>query len=260
MKVVILAGGMGSRLQEETAVTPKPLIPIGEEPLLWHLMKIYSSYGFNDFIICLGYKGEAIKKYFADYFLSHSDVTFDFSKGEKGMTVGHSRIDPWKVTLVDTGLQTQTGGRVKRIEPFVKGETFMLANGDTVTDLNFGEMLKFHQQHKKPATIAVVSPPGKFGVVQKDKDGRALKFVEKPTDGALIHAGFAILNPSIFKYLVGGDEMVWEKMALERMATEGQLMTYEHTGFWKCMDTLKNKKELEALWNSPKVPWKIWKD
>lgn len=259
VKVVILAGGLGTRLEEETVSIPKPLVNVGEYPILWHIMKIYSACGFNDFIICLGYKGYLIKQYFANYFLHHSDVTFDFSSGEEKMVIHSRKAEPWRVTLVDTGLKTQTGGRIKRIESYIDGNTFMLSYGDTVSNINMRKLLEFHHKHGKAATLSAVQPPGKWGSVKLGNKGQVQSFIEKPVgDGAWINGGFFVLNTSIFKYLTKADETVWEWDPLERLAQDGQLMSYEHSGFWKCMDTLRNKNELEQLWLEGNPPWRIW--
>ena len=260
MKVVILAGGLGTRLEEETVAIPKPLVQVGGYPILWHIMKIYHAAGFNEFIVPLGYKGYLIKEYFANYFLHRSDVTFDFSKGEEQVIIHSKKVESWKVTLVDTGLNTQTGGRVKRIQPFVKDESFMLTYGDTVSNIDMKDLVKFHRGHKKSATLTAVQPPGKWGALQLSKDHKVERFNEKPAgDGGWINGGFFVLNPDIFGYLRQGDETVWEREPLEKLACDGQLMSYVHRGFWKCMDTLRNKRELEDLW-AQDCPWKIWKD
>lgn len=260
VKVVILAGGLGTRLEEETVSIPKPLVSVGEYPILWHIMKIYSHWGFNDFIICLGYKGYLIKEYFANYFLHHSDVTFDFSYKEEKMVIHSRNVEPWKVTLVDTGFNTQTGGRIKRIEPYLDGDTFMLSYGDTVSNINMKELLAFHQRHGKAATLSAVQPPGKWGALKLGAKGKVESFIEKPVgDGGWINGGFFVLDRAIFKYLTKGDDTVWEWDPLENLSKSGQLMSFMHEGFWKCMDTLRNKKELEQLWSSDQVPWKVWR-
>ncbi|WP_457625254.1 glucose-1-phosphate cytidylyltransferase [Persephonella sp.] len=257
MKVVILAGGFGTRLSEETDIKPKPMVEIGGKPILWHIMKIYSTYGFNDFIICLGYKGYVIKEYFSNYFLHMSDVTIDLKSNQ--MEIHNVKTEPWRVTLIDTGLSTMTGGRIKRIQPYVGNETFMLTYGDGVGNINIRELLEFHKKHGKYATLTAVQPSGRFGAL--DLNGNEIKaFKEKPKgDGAWINGGFFVLEPQIFNY-IEGDETIWERDPLENLAKDGQLMAYKHTGFWKPMDTLRDKRELEALWQSGNPPWKVWND
>ncbi len=258
MKVVILAGGFGTRLSEETQVKPKPMVEIGGKPILWHIMKIYSAYGFNDFIICLGYMGHVIKKFFANYFLYTADITIDLEKNT--LEVHNAKAEPWKVTLVDTGLYTQTGGRIKRIQKYIGNETFMLTYGDGVADINIKKLVEFHKSHGKYATITAVQPPGRFGGLVLDEKGQVVEFKEKPKgDGAWINGGFFVLEPEIFNY-IEGDHIPWEGAPLERLTKDGQLVAYRHTGFWQCMDTLRDKNYLEKLWNSGKAPWKIWKD
>jgi len=257
MKVVILAGGFGTRLSEETEIKPKPMVEIGGKPILWHIMKIYSSFGFNDFIICLGYKGYVIKEYFANYFLHMSDVTIDLKNNK--IEIHNVKSEPWRVTLVDTGLNTMTGGRIKRIQQYVADETFMLTYGDGLGNININELLEFHRKHGKYATITAVQPTGRFGAL-KLKGNQVLAFKEKPKgDGGWINGGFFVLEPEIFNY-IEGDETVWEKEPLENLAKDGQLMAYKHKGFWKPMDTLRDKRELESLWQSGNPPWKIWDD
>jgi glucose-1-phosphate cytidylyltransferase len=257
MKVVILAGGFGTRLSEETDIKPKPMVEIGGKPILWHIMKIYSAYGFNNFIICLGYKGYVIKEYFANYFLHMSDVTIDLKSNQ--MEIHNVKTEPWRVTLIDTGLNTMTGGRIKRIQPYIGNETFMLTYGDGVGNINIRELLEFHKKHGKYATLTAVQPSGRFGAL--DLNGNEIKaFKEKPKgDGAWINGGFFVLEPQIFDY-IEGDETIWERDPLENLAKDGQLMAYKHTGFWKPMDTLRDKRELEALWQSGNPPWKVWND
>lgn len=257
MKVVILAGGFGTRLSEETDLKPKPMVEIGGKPILWHIMKIYSAYGFNDFIICLGYKGYIIKEYFANYFLHLSDVTIDLKNNQ--MEVHSVKTEPWKVTLVDTGLNTMTGGRIKRIKSYIGKETFMLTYGDGVGNINIRELLEFHKNHGKYATLTAVQPSGRFGSLDLN-DSRVKAFKEKPKgDGAWINGGFFVLEHQIFDY-IEGDETVWERDPLENLAKDGKLMAYKHTNFWKPMDTLRDKKELEMLWNTGNAPWKVWND
>ena len=256
MKVVILAGGFGTRISEESHLKPKPMVEIGEQPILWHIMKYYSQFGFNDFIICLGYKQYIVKEYFAQYFLHTADVTFDLSKNE--MQVHNNYAEPWRVTLVDTGLNTMTGGRVKRVKEYIGDETFFLTYGDGVSDVDLKELLAFHQSHGKIATITGVNVGQNFGVINVDEEGRIVEFREKSSDdGKIINGGFMVMNPGIFDYLAG-DETVLEKAPMENLAKDGELMAYRHSGFWKCMDTMRDRKQLEDLWNSGKAPWKIW--
>ena len=258
MKVVILAGGFGTRLSEETEFRPKPMVEIGGHPIIWHIMKIYSAYGYNEFLVCLGYKGYIIKEYFANYFLHMSDVTFNLKTGE--MTLHRSNSEDWKVTLIDTGLNTMTGGRIKRVKNFIRDETFMVTYGDGVSDVNVKRLVEFHRENHKYATLTAVQPPGKFGSLSLDISSRVTKFTEKPAgDGAWINAGFFVLEPAIFDY-IEGDSTSWEREPLENLAKDGQLVAYKHYGFWKCMDTLRDKRELEKLWNSGNPPWKVWKD
>ena len=258
MKVVILAGGFGTRISEESHLKPKPMIEIGEQPILWHIMKQYSHYGFNEFVICLGYKAYAIKEYFSDYFLHTSDVTFDLAKNE--MTVHDNYSEPWKVTLIDTGLNTMTGGRVKRIQPYVDNEPFMLTYGDGVSDVNIAKLLEFHQTHGKLATMTAINVGQRFGVLDIDENNTIQAFREKnDNDGGMINAGFMVLQPEIFDY-ISGDSTVFEKEPLESVAKQGELMAYKHEGFWQCMDTQRDKQKLEELWASGKAPWKVWND
>jgi len=258
MKVVILAGGMGTRLSEETDLKPKPMAEIGEKPMLWHIMKIYSHYGFNDFVLCLGYKGYMIKEYFANYFLHQADVTIDMKNNK--MEVHHKKAEPWRVTMVDTGLNTMTGGRVKRIQKYVGNEPFMLTYGDGVADIDLKKLVAFHRQHGGHATITAIQPLGRFGAIAMKKDGSVKAFQEKPQgDGAWINGGFFVLEPQIFNYIQDGDPTIWEREPLEGLAKDGQLTAYQHKGFWKCMDTLRDKTELENFWKSGKAPWKVWK-
>ena len=256
MKVVILAGGFGTRLSEETDLRPKPMVEIGGRPILWHIMKIYSSFGFNDFIICLGYKGYVIKEYFANYFIHNSDLTISLK--DNTIEVHNSNCEPWKVTLLDTGLNTQTGGRIKRVQRYIGNETFMATYGDGVGDINIKELLEFHKKHGKYATVTAVQPSGRFGVLNIDDKNLVLNFEEKPKgDKAWINGGFFVLEPQIFEYIKGDDTM-WEREPLENLAKDGQFVAYKHYGFWKPMDTLRDKRELEELWNSGKPPWKVW--
>ena len=257
MKVVILAGGYGTRISEESHLKPKPMVEIGDKPILWHIMKSYSAYGFNEFVICGGYKQQVIKEYFANYYLHQSDITFDFTKGYH-CAINHSDAEPWKVTIVDTGLDTMTGGRVKRIKKYVGNETFMLTYGDGVCDINFDALLKFHKEHKKIATITSVNIGQRFGCLEFGSDNSIISFREKSIkDGNYINAGFMVLNPKIFDYLKG-DKTVFEKEPLEKLAANGELKAYKHDGFWQCMDTLRDKQYLESLWAENKAPWKVW--
>lgn len=255
MKIVILAGGLGTRISEESHLKPKPMIEIGERPILWHVMKIYSSYGYNDFIICLGYKGYLVKEFFADYFLHTSDITFDLAKNE--MIVHNNYSEPWRVTLVDTGLNTMTGGRVKQIEQYVDNEPFMLTYGDGVADVNIRELEKFHRSHGKIATLTSINVRQRFGIL--DIENNAIRsFREKADkDGSMINGGFMVMNPEIFDY-IAGDSTVFEKEPLEALAAKGELMAFHHEGFWQCMDTQRDKEQLESQWNSGDAPWKLW--
>ncbi len=256
MKVVLLAGGFGTRISEESHLKPKPMIEIGEKPILWHIMKYYSQFGFHEFVICLGYKQYVVKEFFADYFLHTSDVTFDLANNR--MEVHNNYSEPWKVTLVDTGLNTMTGGRVKRIRPYVEEEPFMLTYGDGVADIDLNALAEFHKNHGKIATLTTVNVGQKFGVLDLNSSGQVQAFREKSdNDGALINGGFMVFNPGIFDYLED-DTTVLEKAPLENLVRDGQLMAYCHEGFWKCMDTQRDKNQLEAMWQSGKAPWKIW--
>ena len=256
MKAVILAGGLGTRLSEETVVRPKPMVEIGGRPILWHILKIYSAHDIRDFIVCCGYKGYVIKEYFANYFLHMSDVTFDMQSNQ--MEVHHRKAEPWRVTLVDTGDNTLTGGRLKRVEQYLRGEeAFCFTYGDGVADVNITEQLDFHRSHGKLATVMSVQPPGRFGAL--DLDGNRVKgFIEKPQgDGGWINAGFFVLSPEVLN-LIEGDTITWEAEPLGQLAASGQLVAYAHKGFWQPMDTLRDKSQLEELWSSGKAPWKIW--
>lgn len=256
MKVVILAGGFGTRLSEETVNIPKPMVEIGGKPILWHIMKIYSHYGYNDFIICLGYKGYIIKEYFMNYFMHMSDITVDLSNG--GIKVHNSKAENWKVTLVDTGLDTMTGGRIKRIKDHLNGERFMLTYGDGVGDVNINSLVKFHESHGKLATMTAVQPSGRFGALRINDDKKVESFVEKPAgDGAWINGGFFVLEPQVIDY-IKDDNTIWEREPLENLTKESQLFAYKHEGFWKPMDTLRDKIELEKLWSTKEAPWKVW--
>ncbi len=257
MKVVILAGGFGTRISEESHLKPKPMIEIGEKPILWHIMKHYSQYGYNEFIICLGYKQYVVKEFFADYFLHTSDVTFDLVNNS--MKVHNNYSEPWKVTLIDTGLHTMTGGRVKRIKEYVGNEPFMLTYGDGVSDINLKELEEFHRAHGKIATISAVNIGQRFGVLDLSGDGQIHSFREKnDSDGGVINGGFMVMNPEVFDY-IAGDSTVFEKEPLENLAKNGELMAYRHHGFWKCMDTQRDKMQLEEMWASGHAPWKTWK-
>jgi glucose-1-phosphate cytidylyltransferase len=258
MKVVILAGGLGTRLMEETDARPKPMVEIGGKPILWHIMKIYESFGFNEFVICLGYKAHLIKEYFLNYYLYNSDVTVELEKNK--VEVHFSNTESFKVTLVDTGLNTNTAGRIKKIEKYVKGEQFMLTYGDGVSDVNIKEVLKFHNSHDKLVTLTSVQVPGRFGNLETDKNGVVSNFDEKPDgDGMWINGGFFVLESGIFKYLEGEmDNIQWEKVPLSKIAQDGQLAAYRHSGFWKCMDALRDRLELEEMWKTNSAKWKIW--
>lgn len=257
MKAVILAGGLGTRISEETYVRPKPMIEIGGKPILWHIMKIYSAYGINDFVICCGYKGYLIKEYFANYFLHMSDVTFDISKNS--MEVHQRSAEPWRVTLIDTGENTMTGGRLRRVASFLKDEeSFCFTYGDGVSDINIADLIAFHRSQKVKATLTATLPPGRFGVLDLE-DHKVRSFKEKPKgEGGMINGGFFVLSPKVLDY-INDDTTVWESTPLERLANEGQLAAFEHNGFWQPMDTLRDKNLLEDLWASGKAPWKVWK-
>ena len=257
MKVVILAGGLGTRISEESHLKPKPMIEVGDAPILWHIMKYYSSYGFNEFIICCGYKGYVIKEYFADYYLHRSDVTFDFANNNE-MIIHNNVAEPWKVTVVDTGLHTMTGGRLKRIQKYVGDQTFMMTYGDGVSDIDPDALLEFHRVHKKAATHTAIQPGGRFGVLDIDDNETVRQFSEKAKeDGGRIKAGFMVLEPEVFDY-IEGDDTFFEKEPLENLALDGKLAAYRHEGFWKCMDTMRDKGMLDELWNSGQAPWKRW--
>jgi len=256
MKVVLLAGGLGTRLSEETVLRPKPMVEIGGMPILWHIMKIYSSYGFNDFIICLGYKGYVVKEYFANYFLHQSDVTIDLTTNS--VKVHDSQAEPWKITLVDTGNDTMTGGRIKRIKHHVGNETFMLTYGDGVSDINISALLNYHNKNGKYCTVTSVQPSGRFGAINLNDNNTVHSFMEKPKgDGAWINGGFFVCEPEVFDY-ISGDSTVWEREPMEKIAAEGQMIAFKHEGFWKPMDTLRDKQELEEHWLQNKAKWKVW--
>ena len=256
MKAVILAGGLGTRISEESSARPKPMIEIGGKPLLWHILKTYSHYGINDFVICCGYKGYVIKEYFANYFLHMSDVTFNMSNNE--MQVHQRSAEPWRVTLVDTGEHTMTGGRVKRVAEYVSGdEAFCLTYGDGLSDVNISALISFHKAQKVKATLTATTPPGRFGSLVL-KGSKVSTFLEKPKgDGAMINGGFFVLSPDVMDY-IDGDAATWERGPLERLANEGNLAAYQHHGFWQPMDTLRDKLYLEDLWQSGRAPWKTW--
>lgn len=259
MKIVILAGGFGTRISEESQFRPKPMIEIGGMPILWHIMKLYSYYGFHDFVICAGYKQHMIKEWFNNYFLYTSDVTFDFTEG-KQVVLHEQHSEPWRVTVVDTGLNTMTGGRIKRIQKYVGNEPFMLTYGDGVCDVNIGKLVAFHQNHGKLATLTAVKLQQSKGILDIGGDNAVRAFREKSArDSAPINAGFMVLEPQVFDYL-DGDDCVFEQAPLTRLAEEGQLMSYQHTGFWQCMDTEREKKELEQLWSTGHASWKVWDD
>jgi len=255
MKAVILAGGFGTRLTEETQVRPKPMIEIGGQPMLWHIMKIYSHYGINEFIICLGYKGYFIKEYFADYFLHQSDITFDFINNE---TIIHNHhCEPWRVTLVDTGVNTMTGGRLKRVKDYIGDDTFCFTYGDGVADINITELVSYHKQNGALATITAVQPPGRFGALELTEK-HVTGFKEKPKgDNSWINGGFFVLEPKVIDY-INDDATVWEREPLEALAGQGQLTAFKHDGFWLPMDTLRDKNQLEQLWEADNAPWKVW--
>lgn len=257
MKVVILAGGYGTRISEESHLKPKPMVEVGDKPILWHIMKEYSHYGFNDFIICCGYKQHVIKEWFADYYLYNSDVTFDFANDNK-MTIHQNVAEPWKVTLVDTGTDTMTGGRVKRVQKYIGDETFMLTYGDAVCDININELLEYHKSHGKIATITAASVGQRFGVLTIDEEQAITAFREKnDMDGSRINAGYMVMEPQIFEY-IKDDHTVFEKEPLETVAQMGELKAYKFNGFWQCMDTKREKDKLDEMWNSGNAPWKVW--
>jgi glucose-1-phosphate cytidylyltransferase len=257
MKVVLLAGGLGTRLSEETDTKPKPMVEIGGKPILWHIMKIYSQYGFNEFIVCLGYKGYVIKEYFANYFRHQSDLTIDLKNNTT--EIHNSTAEPWKISLIDTGVNTMTGGRIKRIQPYIGNEPFLLTYGDGVSDVNLKELVEFHKQSGKLLTVTSIQPTGRFGSLEIDDNNSVQKFVEKPKgDGAWINAGFFVCEPRIFDF-INGDDTIFEKDPLEKIAEMNELKAFKHDGFWKPMDSLRDKYELENLWQSNKAPWKTWK-
>jgi glucose-1-phosphate cytidylyltransferase len=255
MKAVILAGGLGSRLSEETTVRPKPMVEVGGKPILWHIMKLYSAHGITEFVICLGYKGYMIKEYFANYYLHTCDVSFDLAQG--AMEVHRSATEPWRVTLVDTGEDTMTGGRLKRVLPYVADEEFCFTYGDGLTDLDVRKVIAFHREQGTIATVTAVQPPGRFGALRID-GSRARGFEEKPRgDGGWMNGGFFVLSPEVGRYL-NGDETVWEQEPLRKLAEDGELACFRHEGFWHAMDTLRDRNELERLWESGQAPWRVW--
>lgn len=258
MKVLLLAGGFGTRISEESQSKPKPMVELGGMPILWHIMKIYRHYGFNDFVILAGYKQHVIKEYFADYFLHTSDITFDFSGGKNDMIVHRSTLEPWKVTVVDTGLKTMTGGRVKRVKDYIGNEPFLLTYGDGVADINIADLVKFHKSHGKMVTLSAYNAGQRFGVLDIDQNGHIKEFREKTKgDGNLVNIGYMVCQPEFLNF-IKDDQTVLEKEPLERAAGENQLMAFKHDGYWQCMDTLREKQVLEELWNSGKAPWKVW--
>jgi glucose-1-phosphate cytidylyltransferase len=257
MKVVILAGGYGTRISEESHLKPKPMIEIGGRPILWHIMKTYSHYGFNDFIVCLGYKGYCIKEYFAHYFLHESDVTFDFRNTSERIIHNHS-AEPWTVTLVNTGVETMTGGRVKQVRPYVGEEPFMLTYGDGVADVDIAGLVAYHKSHGKLATVTSIQPSGRFGALDLHESSQVKGFQEKPKgDGSWINGGFFVLEPEVFGY-IDGDATIFERQPLEGLARDGQLVAYKHPGFWQPMDTMRDRDHLEDLWKTGSAPWKVW--
>ena len=259
MKVVILAGGYGTRISEESMTRPKPMIEINGDPILWHIMKEYSHYGFNEFIICAGYKQHIIKEFFANYYLHHSDITFDFS-AENSMTVHNNVVEPWKVTIVDTGLNTLTGGRIKRVRKYIGEQPFLLTYGDGVCDVNITDVVAFHKRHGRLATMTAVQPGGRFGTLEIDGNGVIEQFAEKrKEDGGWINGGYMVLEPQVFDY-IEGDSTTFERKPLEKLSEEGQLIAYKYNGFWQCMDTMKDKMYLEELLEENKAPWKVWED
>lgn len=256
MKVVILAGGLGTRLSEETSLRPKPMVDIGDKPILWHIMKIYSTYGFNDFVICLGYKGYIVKEYFTNYFLHQSDVTIDLVNNN--IETHQTEAEPWKITLVDTGKVSMTGGRIKRIQKYVGNETFLLTYGDGVADVNINALVDFHQKSKKMVTVTAVQPSGRFGALNLDENDNVSSFLEKPKgDGSWINGGFFVCEPTVFNF-IKDDLTIWEKEPMENIAKAGEMASFKHYGFWKPMDTLRDKQELESDWNNGKAQWKTW--
>jgi len=259
MKVVLLAGGFGTRLSEETDIKPKPMLQVGGHPILWHIMKIYSHYGFNEFVILLGYKGYTIKEYFANYFLHQSDITIDLKYNS--MSVLNNTSEPWKVTLLDTGLHSMTGARIKKAREFLGNEPFMLTYGDGVGNIEIDKLLEFHKSHGGTVTITSTQPEGRFGALKLGEDNLVSEFMEKPKgDGNWINAGFFICEPEVFDYIADGDDVIFEQEPLKNLAKDGKIFTYQHSGFWQPMDTLRDKKKLEMMWTENKAEWKIWND
>ena len=258
MKVVIFAGGRGTRISEESHLKPKPMIEIGGKPILWHIMKLYEKYGFTEFIICLGYKGYVIKEYFANYFLHNADVTIDLANNQ--IEVHNTKSENFKVTLVETGLDTMTAGRLQRIKQYITEEEFLLTYGDGVSNVNIDELIGFHHAHKKIATMTSVIPEGRFGIIEVSQEGQVKNFIEKPKDdNYIINAGFFVLNRKVFDYLQDDmTEIMWEQEPLNKLTADGELMAYTHHGFWKCMDAMRDKEELEKMWDSGKAKWKVW--
>jgi glucose-1-phosphate cytidylyltransferase len=256
MKAIILAGGLGTRISEESHLRPKPMIEIGGKPILWHIMKMYSQHGVNDFVICLGYRGYMIKEYFSNYFLHMSDVTF--SMRDNKMDIHREFSEPWKVTLVDTGEETMTGGRLKRVAAYIQDEAFCFTYGDGVSDIDITDLIATHKRSGRQATVTAIKPPGRYGALETD-NGAVIQFQEKPAgDGSWINGGFFVLEPSVLEY-IDGDDVVWEQQPLKRLAASGQLSAYRHEGFWQAMDTMREKNQLEELWSSGKAPWRTWK-
>lgn len=256
MKTVLLAGGLGTRISEESEIKPKPMIEIGGKPILWHIMKLYSSFGFDDFIVCCGYKGYFIKDYFHHYYMHQADVTIDLSNND--IVFHKSKSEPWKITLVDTGLSTMTGGRIKRVSDYIGSDTFMLTYGDGVSNVQIDKLVAYHKLNQKLATVTAIQPAGRFGGMDIAESGEVTSFIEKPIgDGGWINGGFFVLEPGIFEY-IDDDSTIWEKSPLERLTTDCQLTAYKHTGFWQPMDTLRDKQYLEKLWEKNEAPWKVW--
>lgn len=257
MKVLLLAGGLGTRLSEETDVRPKPMVEIGGKPILWHIMKMYSNYGFNEFVVLCGYKGYFIKEYFANYYRHQSDLTVDLSNNS--VEYFNNKAEPWKITLIDTGAETMTGGRIKRVQDIIGDEPFMLTYGDGVSDVDIKKLVEFHKSHGKSITMTSSQPAGRFGALNIDEDNQVHEFKEKPKgDGAWINAGFFVCEPKVFDYITEGDATVFEQSPLQNLAKDGEIFTYKHEGFWKPMDTLKDKNDLNQLWQTNKAPWKTW--
>ena len=259
MKVLLLAGGFGTRLSEETDIRPKPMVEIGGKPILWHIMKIYSTYGFNEFVVLLGYKGYYIKEYFANYFLHQSDITIDMSNGE--MQIHNNSSEPWKVTLIDTGLNSMTGARIKKAQKFIGNEPFMLTYGDGVADIDIDKLIKFHKSHKKALTMTSAQPDGRFGALNIDENNKVIEFKEKPKgDGSWINAGYFVCEAKVFDYIADGDDVVFEQEPLKKMAKDGEIFTYKHYDFWMPMDTLRDKIKLNDMYKNGNAPWKIWEN